>query len=307
MPDTPALPSPEVPPSVRVELAHAAYHRMAQLAQTDVLIVKGPRMDPSVAYPGRASSDVDLLVRPAHLARLLAQLPAHGCRALDSFETGSPFGHSVTWHSPTWGHIDVHRFIPGIEVDPEVAFDRLWAERTSASFAGIPLPVPSPTAQAVVLVLHAARAGGDGRARADVAHAWDGAPAASRQAMLVLVEQLRAEVAWAAATGGLDAWRGRPTYRLWRAVSRGDGRLAEWRGRIAAASTVTDKARVVARGVPVNTDHLGMLLGRPPTRREVAVEQVRRIDLAAREAARAAVQLGRRAGRRRRRPPKEDR
>jgi len=288
--------APNLPPSVRVELAHAATCRLAELIGADVLVLKGPRMDPTVGFDGRASSDVDILVRPTQLTLVLDALTAHGATALDRFETGSPFGHSTTFFSPVWGHLDVHRFVPGVELDPAAAFERLWADREEVRFGGIPGWQPGPAAQALVLVLHAARSGPEGRSLVDVDHAWNRATSARRAEILELVAGVQAEVAWAAATGGLEGFRGRASYRLWRAVSREEGRLAEWRGRVAAAPTWRAKATLLLAAPRVNVDHLAILLGRRPTRAEVAAEWRRRARLGAGELLAAA-----RRGTRRRR------
>ena len=282
-----------IPPSIRVELAHAAAAVLGQRLGVDLLVIKGPGMDPLAAYTGRASSDVDVLVRPDQVTQFLDGARNHGWTARDRFETGSPFGHSVTMFHPTWGDLDVHRLIPGIEVPAADAFDVFWATRIEADLAGQPCPHPDPAAQALILVLHAARSEGSPRAAMDVAHAWTNAPDAQRQAIRALVERLDAHVAWAAATGGLDAFRHRPTYRLWLVASQGGGRLQEWRARAAAEPTWRGKAAITLRAPLVNTDHLAMLLGRRPTRREVAHEFVDRFR-------RAAVEVAARARRERR-------
>ncbi len=275
--------SASVPFGVRLEFAHAAVCRLAALAGADVLVIKGPAMHPLVAAPGRGSTDVDVLVRPAQLDAFLRVLSEHGWSAVDSFATGSPFGHSTTFSSPVWGYADVHRLIPGFEAPADVVFDRLWEGHTLVGFAGHDAPVPEPAAQGVILVLHAARSGGEARARADLAHAWEAAPPEHRARMLALVTELEAEVAWAAATGDLERFRTRSSYGLWRAVSTGGGRVAEWSGRVRAATGLGAKARLVGRMVLVNTDHLALQLGRPPRRREVVAEFVRRARAGTRE------------------------
>ena len=264
--------SHRVPVSVRVELAHAAVCVLAEQGAIDLLVVKGPGMDPSVSFSGRASSDVDVLVRPDQVARFVDQARAHGWINRDRFVTGSAFGHSMTMFHPMWGDLDVHRHIPGIEVHSATAFSAFWDSRITARLAGRLCPHPDPVSQALILVLHAARSTGTRRAAMDVEHAWARAPQQRRQEVLALVDRLDAHVAWAAATGGLDAFRGDPTYRLWTIASRGGGRLEEWRARVEAAPTWGGKVAIALRAPLVNTDHLTILLGRRPTRTEVLVE-----------------------------------
>ena len=275
-----------IPPSIRVELAHAAVCVLARRAGVDLLVVKGPGMDPLVGVKGRASGDVDVLVRPNQVGRFLDLAKAHGWRARDRFETGSPFGHSMTLFHPTWGDLDVHRLIPGIGVDPRDAFDLFWASRIEVTMGGQPCPHPQPAAQAVVLVLHAARSEGSPRAARDVAHAWTDAPPQQQAAILALVDRLDAHVAWAAGTGDLEAFRGEPSYRLWVVASRGGGRLEEWRARVEAEPSWRGKAVITLRAPLVNTDHLAMLLGHSPTRAEVLAEFVDRFRRGAVELAR---------------------
>ena len=275
-----------IPPSIRVELAHAAVCVLARRAGVDLLVVKGPGMDPLVGVKGRASGDVDVLVRPNQVGRFLDLAKAHGWWARDRFETGSPFGHSMTLFHPTWGDLDVHRLIPGIGVDPRDAFDLFWASRIEVTMGGQPCPHPQPAAQAVVLVLHAARSEGSPRAGQDVVHAWTDAPSEQQAAILALVDRLDAHVAWAAGTGDLEAFRGDSSYRLWAVASRGGGRLEEWRARVEAERSWRAKAMIALRAPLVNTDHLAMLLGHRPTRTEVLVEFVDRFRRGAVEMAR---------------------
>jgi hypothetical protein len=130
-------------------------------------------MDPSVAPSGRSSSDVDVLVSPKELAAWLATLGEHGWRPMDHFETGSSFEHSQTFHHDVWGHLDVHRVVPGIALDPAQAFEQLWESRVHAPLAGSAIPVPTPAAKREGLVARADlalyRAKERGRHRVEVA------------------------------------------------------------------------------------------------------------------------------------------
>lgn len=261
--------APQVPTSVRVELAHAAVCRLARFADIDALVLKGPAMDVTVAPPGRPSSDVDLLVRPSQLPRWVHLLTQHGWRAMDRFETSSSFEHSQTFHHDVWGPVDVHRFVPGVGVEPEHAFDVLWERRQVATLAAHPCPVLDPAAQALVLCLHAARSFGDAKAARDLDHAWHQATPERQQEIQAWVDALQAHVAWAAVVGNLDDYRDHPAYRLWLVASRGGTRAQEWRARVAVAPTLRAKVRVTARAFVVNTDHLAILLRRRPTRIEV--------------------------------------
>jgi hypothetical protein len=128
----------------------------------------------------------------------------------------------------------------------------------------------------LLVVLHAARASNPARARLDVAAAFTDQPEAVRAQVRSLVRDWGAEVAFAAATGGLDAHRAHPHYLQWRVASQGGTRLEEWRGRVRAAPSRQHAARVARRATRVNTQHLTVVLGRAPTRVEVAHESIRR-------------------------------
>lgn len=261
-----------VPTHVRLSLAHAAVQTLADDHGIDLLHVKGLALDPTLVWEGRTSSDVDVLVRPAHVRPLLQLLGAHGWKVITSFEAGSAFEHSTTlWHDQ-WEHLDLHRTFPGIDRDPSRAFDLLWRERGEARIAGVACAVPSVPAQALVLLLHAARAAGDARARRDVEHVWDAATPERRTEIARLVEELGAKVAFSVILGELESHRSEPEYALWKVWSTGGTRIDEWRARVKAAPTLGRKARVALRSVLVNVEHLELVRHRPVTRTEIVVE-----------------------------------
>lgn len=260
----------------RLILAHAAIQRVADSVGAEILHVKGYATDPSLSWVGRVSTDVDVLVHPDHVERVIDALVHAGWQRYHGFETGSPFEHAYTAVHEIWGYLDVHRHFPGLTVDRKLAFERLWADHFEVGFGGVACAVPSADAQRLIVVLHAARLMDRERAGLDVAAAWTAA-SAERQAMVRgLVDELGAEVAFAAAVGGFDAYRDRPDYLLWRVQSRGGTRVEEWWGRIRVAPRLRDKARLVFRALLVNVEHLSVVLGHQPTRREVVREFVER-------------------------------
>jgi hypothetical protein len=184
-----------------------------------------------------------------------------------------------------WGYVDVHRFFPGIRLAPEAAFDRLWRDRHSVQIAGHGCPVPSVPAQSLLLILNVARAGGVNAH--DLAAAWTDASDDRRREIEALAGDLDAPVAFAAATGGLERYRDERDYRLWKAITEGGTRSAEWRARIRAAPTFGEKVALVARAPLVNVDHLAHRLGRAPTRRDIVGEFFARPTRAVGEALRA--------------------
>jgi hypothetical protein len=267
------------PIAARVHLAHAVVQKLADDAGIDLLHLKGPAVLPGLRAEGRHSSDVDVLVRPSHLSRLVAAVESVGFEQRTGFATGSVFAHAANWWHDDWGWVDVHVSWPGVTVDAEQAFDVLARDRVVRPIAHRDCHVPDRTAQRLILVLHSARSGGT----ADLDHAWSGAEPHEQDAVRALAAELHAEVALAAGIGELELHRGDPTYLLWRHVTQGGSRLDEWRARLAAATTVRAKAELLTAAMRVNRDHLRMELGRAPTRTEVRARQRLRVRRAVTE------------------------
>ena len=205
-----------------------------------------------------------------------------GWRVYSTFVYGSPFGHAQTYLHDAWGYLDLHRWFPGIRVPPDVAFERLWANRQMADFAGIEGCVPGLAAQATLLVLNAARGA---RSGADLALSWTEASAEHRIEVERLVDDLDAHVAFAAATGDLELYREERDYRLWKVLSEGGTRSEEWWARVRSAPSIGEAVRIAARAPLVNVEHLAIKLGRAPTRWEVVAAFFARPLRAAVEAA----------------------
>lgn len=273
-----------VPLPVRLRFGHAAVQRLAEDIGVDLLHIKGAAVDPTLRPGHYAGSDVDVLVRPAHVSALDLAMRRHGWRLYSTFEYGSPFGHAQTYVHDAWGFIDLHRYFPGIRLEPGQAFEVLWSDRHEAQIAGVGCLVPDVTAQAVLLLLNAARS--PRQARSDVSAVWHRATDEQREAIERLVGRLHAEVAFAAATGGLERHVDARDYRLWKIASEGGTRSEEWWARIRAAPTVWAGLRIAARAPMVNVDHLAHRLGRTPTRRDIVLEFLRRPVSAVREAGR---------------------
>ncbi len=272
----------DVPLAVRLRFGHAAVQYLADQVGVDLLHIKGVAVDPSLRPGGYSGSDVDVLVRPAHVSALDRAMRENGWRLYSTFEYGSPFGHAQTYQHDAWGYIDIHRFFPGIRVPPESAFERLWADARGIEIAGVTCQVPSVPAQALLLVLNSARSLSSNRA--DVAVSWGAASSERRAEIKALVDELDAPVAFAAAVGGLERYRHERDYQLWSVVSQGGSRTMEWRARVRAAPTLSAKLRIIGRAPLVNVDHLAHRLGRRPSRSEIVVEFFRRPVVAVREA-----------------------
>ncbi|MGE9781593.1 glycosyltransferase [Janibacter sp. G368] len=265
-----------VPLAARVRLGHSAIQHLADQESIDILHIKGYALHPSLVHDGRSANDVDVLVRPDHVTRLLQVLELAGFARVARFATSSPFEHSTTFFHDLWGYVDVHRHYPGFGLPAELAFERLWRDHGEATIGGRACPVPAVPAQALMLILHAARSRPDAQPSRDVEHVWTTADEDARRAIEGLVEELGAHVPFAAGTGDVDALPPSAEKDLWHAVARPDDRVREWRARIAAAPGTAARLRLLVRLPLVNTDHLASQLGRRPSWREVAVEFVAR-------------------------------
>ncbi|MCU1538554.1 MAG: hypothetical protein JWP82_2905 [Humibacillus sp.] len=260
-----------VPLQVRIGFAHASVQWVADHCGADLIHVKGAALDPTLVA-GRSYSDADVMVRPAHVARMLRELRGHGWELINSFAYGSSFEHSATLRHADFGLLDLHRVYPGAGPTPEAAFETLWAQRETITLGGWPCAVPARGAQAALLLLHAARGGTDPKAARDVECVWTTATAAERHEVLHWVERLDAGLGFSVITGHLEDHRDDPAYDLWRVAAHGGTRVEEWRARLRAARGARAKALVAGRSVLVNVEHLTLVRGRPVSRREVAAE-----------------------------------
>ncbi len=277
----------DIPLAVRVAFAHAAAQHLADDVGADILHIKGPALDPSLAGHRMGSSDADVLVRPAHVDRLLGTMRRHGWVMVTDFRTGSVFEHAATLRHASFGYVDVHRHFPGIAVPPPAAFERLWADRGGILIAGHEVAVPSVPAQALLLVLHAGR-GLEWAGLEDVRVAWHDAAPDARTAVAALRDELDAGTAFAVAVGE-DPDGDDRNLALWRSFAPGATRTQQWRARIAAAPDRRSALRLALSAALVNTDHLAMELGRPPTATDVLRAQARRVRRATGELRQAAV------------------
>lgn len=264
---TEALAQATVPLPIRLRLGRAAVQVIADAVGADLLHIKGDAVHDSLRQR-RTGTDIDVLVRPQHVQRLHAALLEHGWTVYSTFEGGSPFGHAQTYGHPTWAYLDVHRLFPGITLDADTAFERLWADRGGMSFGGVVCAVPGLTEQAVILALNAAR----NRGGADLESVWDAADERRRGEIRDAVRALEAETAFAAAIGELEDYRSRRDYLLWKAISQDGTRSQEWWGRIRAARTAREAWRTAARAPLVNVQHLEHTLGHAPSRLEIVRE-----------------------------------
>lgn len=255
------------PLTARIMLSHAYFQRLARNHGVDILHIKGYAFGTDIYRPHRYSSDVDLLVRPAHVEKFVRLLLNEGWSIQAHFETGSVFEHAMTLHHPSWGLTDIHRFFPGLGQDPGRAFEQLWLARTTRTIAHRECTVPSTLDARLLVVLHRARAGAKYSGDMNYLNSimsWADWLRLGRRA-----RELHSSIAYAAATGGLELYRGSRDWLLWKAVSRPHSPRTLWAGRFIAARGTRQKLRTLKNILLVNEDHLAMDLGHSPTRKEI--------------------------------------
>ena len=160
-----------------LELLHAEVCWTLAGRGVDVLVIKGPSIGEWLYPQGdRESADVDLLLRPSQWDAAVAALEARGFEPTYSgFRETESSLHSLDLQrtDPTQGQhgLDLHLYFPGIDADPEDAFDVLWADRALSEQAGIPVWFPSLEARALIIALHAARQPGFAKTEEDLRRA----------------------------------------------------------------------------------------------------------------------------------------
>lgn len=255
---------------MRIRLGHALIERVAEKHDVNLLHIKGYSADDGLYQPGRVSSDVDVLIHPEHVSKLVEALQTKGWRTVTRFTTGSVFQHAMTlWHY-TWGYVDIHRSFPGVDLPPNEFFEQLWRSRTTQLIAAVECNVPEPHHQALLIVLHAAR--DPYRGTSDVRHLRETMPQEDWDVLRILAERYGAGLAFAAATGALADFEDHPAHDIWAVVSAGGSRMQLLQARARAARSLRGRAKILLSSVTANRDHLRMALQREPGLMDYAKE-----------------------------------
>lgn len=271
----------QVPDDIRLRLAHGVLQLLAEGAGVRVLHVKGVALDPELARDRAPSTDCDLLVEPGRADRFAEVLAGAGWEPVTSFEGGSVFGHAAAFHHPVWGTVDLHRAFPGLDADVARSFTAFWTGRTEVLLGSTACAAPSADLQRLLLLVHAARDDG-GRTRHDVRVAWTERDATERARLDALAEELGGTVPLALVTDRPERAEGGRDEHLWRALHAGADPTTVWRARLRDARGLRGRARILRGALQVNPDHLGLRLGRAPTRTELRREWLARWGRAAR-------------------------
>ena len=262
----------QIPLSARVHLSHAAVETIALDAGVDLLHIKGPALLPDLRARDRGSSDVDVLVAPAHLARLRA-----GARPA---RVGAPQRLRLGIRVPPRGQLvprqlGLRRRARPLAGSPGGCRGGVRGVRPGQhrqDIAHVPCRVPNRTAQILILVLHAARSHGSS---ADIELAWNRVTQEDRDAVRALADRAAGPHRLRRRCRRARLRRRRPLRpTLWRYYSQeGGSRLDEWRARWRAAETLRERLDVVVQrpgGQPRPPAHgagprpLAPRAGRPP-------------------------------------------
>lgn len=140
-----------------MSLAHVVALAAVERAGARALVVKGPSAEFHGLRDPHVSVDVDIFVDPCAVNAVLSSLASFGWHPREL----STLAKSLEQHSTSVTHakwpcdIDVHHRIPGLLVDPSVAFDSLFSARCEMEIAGRALPIPSQSAAILIGALHA--------------------------------------------------------------------------------------------------------------------------------------------------------
>lgn len=257
----------QVPLKARIVLSHAHLQNLAERRGIDLLHVKGYIFGQDTYQEQRTSTDVDVLIRPSQVEAFIEAVLEAGWEVMTTFETGSDFHHAMTIYHPTWGLADIHREFPGLGKNPEVTFDRLWAQRRKKVMGGYPCDTTSLQDSRLIVYVHSARS--TSIVKPDVQYLDELLSAQEKEALEVRVRELEAELAYAAALGRIDQYQNQKDYLVWKTASEKTSDLTRWYARVQAAPSLGAKVQTVLDIFRVNKDHLAMELGHEPSKQEI--------------------------------------
>lgn len=141
------------------ELVGALIASIARRENIDLIFIKGPVLYKQGLRTKQHSGDVDVLVSPEDLERMVEAVEFYGWERQIAFWDGTSINHSVALSAPkNWGcEIDIHEYFPGIGLDAPSAFATLKASSDNEQFAGVNALVPNRSAHAVLFALHQIR------------------------------------------------------------------------------------------------------------------------------------------------------
>jgi hypothetical protein len=150
---------PRLERAIAIPLLHALVADVADDIGVRYLTIKGVGSQLSGLRQARVPSDVDVLLSPSDEGRFRAELRSRGWieRPADPDTVIFP-RHSTSLFHWSWPcDIDVHFRFPGLEQEPETAFEVLWRKREYYRQCQSDLPQPGREAGLLILALHCLR------------------------------------------------------------------------------------------------------------------------------------------------------
>jgi hypothetical protein len=143
-------------------LLHVEVDYALSMAGVHAVLLKGLATEIVLGDPSRSASvDVDVLVPPSHLNDAITCLAGRG---FGPERPGIEPGEMAPWsadlvRSTAGGsdRVDVHRYLPGLGVHAQTAFDVMSRETEPVAVAGRNVHLPTRRLTGLVIVLHAAR------------------------------------------------------------------------------------------------------------------------------------------------------
>src|SRR5579862_451064 len=136
-------------------------------ANLEVLLLKGRGIAALLYEPGeeRSYSDADLLVAPAQVGaaeeilRGLGYVSGEAVRGVDDVAGVVPGQAWLRANASGYSEVDLHRWLPGAQADPVLAWPALMGHRTWIEISGRRAAVLDRGGQAMHLAMHAAQHG----------------------------------------------------------------------------------------------------------------------------------------------------
>lgn len=134
-----------------IPLGYVMATQLADAVGVRALAIKGPVLQLQGVRAERQSADVDILVDPSAYEQFIDALKEREWSVMPHTAASALPHHSQTARHGTWPcELDIHHRYPGISLPPPVAFERIWASRSSVTIAGVDVPTPSAVASVVM-------------------------------------------------------------------------------------------------------------------------------------------------------------
>jgi hypothetical protein len=151
--------------NLRLDAATAEVLRRFDASGVRSLLLKGPALSDWYTDDSKRSyMDCDLWVCPADMKAATELLSELGFRPYTDAQ-GLPdwwLEHASTWSRQSDGVVvELHRFLQGVDADPEAVWEILSAHRGTVALPGYTAPILSSPAKALYVTLHAAHHGKD--------------------------------------------------------------------------------------------------------------------------------------------------